>query len=653
MTAPILAPHGAWRSPITSALITESSVGLGQVVLAGAGVCWGEARPKESGRTTVVHRTADGTITDVIPAPFNARTRVHEYGGGAFAVVGDMLFFANFADQRLHRMSLSARDAPQPLTPACDSALRYADFAADPSRRRLLCVREDHRDAAHGVVNAIAAVAMDGDDAGGRVLVAGNDFYAAPRLDPTGTRLAWLTWNHPDMPWDGCELWVADVTPAGDLASVRRVAGGRDEALFQPAWSPAGVLHVVSDRSGWWNLFRVDEARGELVPLAPRAAEFGVPQWIFGSATYGFASAARIVCAYREAGHWKLATIDGIAEAAPRLAPLPTPYSEIAEVRVDANRVVFVGGAPDLPRAVVQLDLARGAAAVLRQSRTVEIPDGYFSIPQPIEFSTTGGLTAHGFYYAPVNRDFAGPAGTLPPLFVQSHGGPTGTADSTLNLGVQYWTSRGFAVLDVDYGGSAGYGRAYRRRLDGQWGVVDVDDCVNGARALVDRGLVDGARLVIRGWSASGYTTLAALTFRDVFRAGESHFGVSDVEALALKTHKFESRYLDRLIGPYPARRDLYIARSPIHFTDRLACPLILFQGLEDKAVPPAQASLMFDAVKAKGIPVAYVPFEGEQHGFRRAENIRRAIDGALYFYSRVLGFALPDAAEPVAIANL
>lgn len=638
MPEPIIAPYGAWKSPITPDLIVAGTVGLNAIRVDGDDVYWIESRPTEAGRNVIVRRTPDGRTADLTPMPFNARTRVHEYGGGEYLVHDGVVYFANFADQRLYRQEAGA--APQPITP--EGALRYADAVMDARRGRLICVREDHTAADREAINALVAVACDGDPAGGHVLVSGNDFYASPRLSPDGRRLAWLTWNHPNMPWDGCELWVADVQADGSLAGARLVAGGPAESIFQPEWSPTGELHFVSDRTGWWNLYRWRDGRVE--PLCEMAAEFGLPQWVFGMSTYAFVAPDRIACAYTQNGIWRLALLDTTTKT---LTPLDLPYTEIGGVRGAPGAAFFTAASPTEATAVVRLDVASGTITVLRRSSAVTVDAGYLSVPQPIEFPTEGGLTAHALYYPPANRDYRAPAGERPPLLVLSHGGPTGATSSALRLGIQFWTSRGFAVVDVNYGGSTGYGRAYRERLNGQWGIVDVDDCVNAARYLAGRGLADENRLAIRGGSAGGYTTLAALTFRKVFKAGASHFGVSDLEALATDTHKFESRYLDRLVGPYPERRDLYIARSPIHFTDRLATPLILFQGLEDRVVPPSQAEKMFAAVKAKGLPVAYVPFEGEQHGFRKAENIKRTLEAELYFYSRVFGFPLADAMEP------
>jgi len=644
MTEPRVAPYGSWKSPITSDLIVAGTVRLGRVTLDDNDVYWLEGRPTERGRSVLVRQRADGTREDVTPAPFNVRTRVHEYGGGEYLVDGGEVFFVNFADQRVY----TVRDGqePQPITP--ELPLRYADFVLDRTRARLVCVREDHVLAGHEAVNTIVGLNLQGDAAGGRVLVTGNDFYASPRLSPDGARLAWLTWRHPNMPWDGCELWVGELDAAGDVRDAKLVAGGLTESVFQPAWSPDGVLYFVSDRTGWWNLYRWQN--GQIEPLAPLEAEFGQPQWVFGMSTYAFESADRIICTYTQAGITHLAALDTRTK---QLTLVGTPYTDIDLPTAAPGRVAFLGASPTAATTIVLMDLGTGDTRVLRRTSNVQVDEGYLSIPQTIEFSTEDGLSAFGIYYAPCNRDYVAPAGELPPLLVLSHGGPTGSTSSAFNLAIQFWTSRGIAVLDVDYGGSTGYGRAYRARLNDRWGIVDVDDCANGARYLVAQGLVDGDRLAIRGGSAGGYTTLAALTFRRVFKAGASYFGVGDLEALARDTHKFESRYLDNLVGPYPARRDIYIARSPVNFTDQLACPVIFFQGLDDEVVPPNQAEAMFAAMRAKGLPTAYLPFEGEGHGFRRAENIKRSLDAELYFYSRIFGFELAEPVEPVQIENL
>lgn len=638
-----VAPYGSWKSPITSDLIVKGSIGVGMIALDGADVYWIEMRPSEAGRYAIVRRTPEGQITDVTPQPFNARTRVHEYGGGDFVAADGTVYFSNFDDQRLYKQTLNSQ--PVPLTPAVE--MRYADPIVDKRRGRIICVREDHT-GGNEAVNVLASINVeDGSDA--LVLVSGHDFYSSPRLSPDGKRLAWLAWNHPNMPWDGTELWIGELAEDGSLGRTERVAGNVEESIFQPEWSPDGTLYFVSDRSGWWNLYRRNED-GSVESLHEMQAEFGMPQWVFGMSMYAFESAERIICAYIEKGSWRLASLE---TRTGKFETVETPYTDITYLRASAGRAVFRGGSPTSPASIVQLDLQTGQMEVLRRSNGLQIDPGYFSTAQPVEFPTENGQTAHAFFYPPRNGDFVAPEGELPPLLVKSHGGPTSAATTTLALGIQYWTSRGIGVLDVNYGGSTGYGREYRERLKDTWGIVDVDDCANGARYLVERGEVDGNRLMITGGSAGGYTTLCALTFRDRFKAGASHYGVSDCEALAKETHKFESRYLDGLIGPYPERADLYRERSAIHHVDRLSCPIIFFQGLEDKVVLPNQAEMMVEALRAKGLPVAYVPFAGEQHGFRRAENIKRALDGEIYFYSRIFGFELADEVEPVAIENL
>ncbi|MCC6473885.1 MAG: S9 family peptidase [Burkholderiales bacterium] len=645
---PRTSPYGSWRSPISAEQIAAGSVGLSQPAIDAGDIYWVESRPAEGGRNVIVRREPGGRIEDMTPPPFNARSRVHEYGGGACTVHEGTIWFCNFSDQRLFVQR--GGEVPRPLTPA--GPRRYADLAFDARRKRLVCVLEDHaacgdEAAAPGSEPVNSLVAIDAASGELRTLAAGADFYASPRVSPDGGTLAWLAWNHPNMPWDGTELWTGRLLPEGGLAQVRRVAGGAHESIFQPAWSPEGELFFVSDRSGWWNLYR---ACGGIRPLVERALDFGRPQWVFGMSTYAPLARGRIACTFCEGGRWRLAQIDVDSG---RFEPIETAYTEIADVRGAGERIVFVGASPSIPAAVVRGDLAGRRFEPLRAASTLAIDEACLSTPRSVEFPTAGGLTAHAHFYRPWNRDFAAPPGEAPPLLVKSHGGPTSAASTAFNAAIQYWASRGVAVLDVNYGGSSGYGRAYRKRLDGRWGVVDVDDCVNAALYLAARGEADSARLAISGGSAGGYTTLCALTFRDAFRAGASHYGICDLEALVRDTHKFESRYLERLVGPYPDRRDLYRSRSPIHHTGRLACPLILFQGLEDKIVPPNQAEMMAAALRARGLPVAYLPFPGEQHGFRRAHNIRRALEAELYFYSRIFRFELAEPVEPVVIENL
>lgn len=634
------APYGSWKSPITSDLIVAQSISLPEVRLDGDAVYWLEGRPQEQGRSVIVRGGADGAATDLTPAPFNVRTRVHEYGGGAWTVVDGTIYFSNFADGRLYRQSPGA-SAPEPLTPAPPARerdWRFADGVIDLGRQRWIGVREDHTG---GGMPANTIVAVDLRNAGaepGRTVVDGHDFFSSPRLSPDGTRLLWLAWDHPNMPWNGTTLHVCTLGPDGALlAAPQAIAGGATESIFQPEWSPdGGGIVFASDRSGWWNLYRLDVATGAVAPIAPRAAEFGQPQWVFGLSTYAFAGRGRIVAAYCETGLWHLAEIDAATGALKRL---DIPFTEIGSVRAHGDHVVFRGAAPTLPNCIVSLDLASGGWSILKRSTdliddaTLRLRD-YLAGVETLEFPTSGGDTAYALFYPPHNPDYAGPADARPPVLVKCHGGPTSAASSALSLGTQYWTSRGIAVLDVNYRGSTGFGRAYRDKLRGQWGVVDVDDCVNGVEFLARRDAVDPRRAVISGGSAGGYTTLAALVFRDFFQGGGSYYGVSDVAALARDTHKFESRYLDWLIGPYPQEEVLYRARSPLFHAERLAKPVIFFQGDEDRIVPPDQTEAMVAALRRRGTPVGYFLFTGEQHGFRKGGNIQRCLDAELAFYA-------------------
>jgi dipeptidyl aminopeptidase/acylaminoacyl peptidase len=638
------APYGSWRSPVTADAIVAGIIGLGQIELDGDDIYWVEQRPSEKGRNVVVRRSPDGGIADVTPPEFNARTRVHEYGGGAYLVREGTVWFANFADQRLYRQDVGR--PPVSITPAQD--IRHADLVLDERRRRLIAVREDHSTGSTSAVNSIVSLNPDSPDTS-KTLVEENDFYAAPRISPSGSHLCWLTWNHPNMPWDGSELWVAELTDEGGVRAPRKVAGGEQESIFQPNWSPDGVLYFVSDRTGWWNLYRWRGERVETVVELP--AELGTTQWLFALSTYAFESERRIVCQVRLAGLARLAMVD---PEQGRLQNLDTPYTAFSPyIRARAGKAFTIAGSPTQPPALIAVDLKTGQSEVLRRSGELTVDPTYLSVPDAIEFPTEGAVTAHAFFYPPVNPAYTAPAGELPPLIVYVHGGPTGSVSNALDLGDQFWTTRGFAYLVVNYGGSAGFGRDYRRRLNGKWGLVDVDDCVNAARYLVERGRVDGNRVAITGGSAGGYTVLRALTTTDFFKAGASHFGISDLEVFHTDTHKFESMYDQGLIGRWPEERHVYRERSAIHAVDKITAPVILFQGLEDKIVPPNQAELIVDALRKKGLPVAYIPFEGEQHGFRIAKNIKRSLEAELYFYSRVFGFELPDQIEPVPIDNL
>ncbi len=643
-----VAPYGSWKSPISSDLIVSSSIRLGAIAIDAGNVYWNEGRPTEGGRNVIMRYNADGNYSEMTPASLNVRSQVHEYGGGEYMVQDGRIYFSNFSDRCIYRKV--GGGWPKPLT--SESAYRYADFIWHQMYGKLICVREDHTGEGEPINTLVAVNTSNGEDI--QVLVTGADFYASPRLNATGDKLAWISWQHPNMPWDGTELWVADIVESEVgvliIQNPQLIAGGENESIFQPEWSPDGKLYFVSDRTGWWNLYS-DSLEGTIQPLCPMEAEFGLPQWVFGMSTYDFTGDGKIFCSYTQHGKSHLAILDP-ANLDLGLQEITTPFTSVSGLRCEGDRAVFHGSSATESTAIVLLDLQTGTWQKIRIASDLQLDPDYISAAQPIEFPTENGKTAHGFFYPPKNRDFQGEVNEKPPLLVKSHGGPTASTSGSLSLGVQYWTSRGFAVLDVNYGGSTGYGREYRDRLKGNWGIVDVDDCANGAKFLAEKGLVDGDRLAISGGSAGGYTTLCALTFRDDFKAGASHYGICDLEALATDTHKFESRYLDSLIGKYPEQKELYIQRSPIHFTEKLSCAIAFFQGLEDKVVLPNQAEMMVTALREKGLPVAYVPFEGEQHGFRKAENIKRALDGEFYFYSQIFGFKPADEIEAILIDN-
>jgi dipeptidyl aminopeptidase/acylaminoacyl peptidase len=642
-------PYGAWPSPITPDMLTGQTTGLGVPGSDGDTRYWLESRASEGGRTRLIRELPDGTREPITPSDCNVRSGVHEYGGGVwnardgFVVVCD---YTHYQVCRADNGNLS------PITPP-DSGFRYADMLVDPDHNRVIAVREDHRFEDAEPVNTIVVLDLDGpNEDGGVVIVSGSDFVSSPTLSADGSQLAFLSWDHPLMPWDGSELWKADISPDNTLTNLRHVAGTAKESIFQPRWDPSGDLVFVSDRSGWWNLYRARPGTDRIMPLCPMEAEFGLPQWVFGMSTWDFAPNGDIVCAWTQNGTWSVGRVPAGGGDA---VPFDVPFDVIGGVQVqrETNQAIMLAASSTLPVQLIAIDLADGSWRALRRSMDVDLPEGSISVAEAISWPTPDDATAHGFYYPPTSPFVTAPEGERPPLIVKSHGGPTSATDASLDLRIQFWTSRGFAVLDVNYGGSTGFGRAYRERLNGRWGIVDVDDCISGAEHLGAIGKVDRDRLVIKGGSAGGYTTLAALTFHNVFRSGVSSYGIGDLETMAADTHKFESRYLDNLVGPYPKDKATYEERSPIHHTDLLNCAMLLFQGLDDKVVPPDQSEQMADAVRAKGLPVALMMFEGEGHGFRREETIHRTLEAELSFHSQILDFPHPQDIPRLTIENL
>ncbi|MGD1918378.1 MAG: S9 family peptidase [Pleurocapsa sp.] len=633
-------------------MIVSKTIGIGGITINAGRIYWLERRPQEQGRSLIVGYFGDkpnginlmGSIKNVTPAPLSVRSKIHEYGGGAYTVSQNIVYFSNYGDGRIYQQILERQ--PQPLTNKLQQ--RYGDIVVDHSRNRLICVCEDHGKKDSEAKNSLITVNLTTGKI--KTLVEGDDFYSSPRLSPDGKQLAWLSWNHPYMPWDSSYLWLADFDERGNVGKPDLIAGGESESICEPKWHSDNKLYFSSDRTNWWNLYRRNQD-GSIEILHQMAAEFAYPHWVFGLSTYGFIGGDRLVCTYSSNGSWHLGQIDLKTK---QFEEIKTRYTNISDLQAsESGFVVFVGGTPTETTAIIKLDLENRKEQILKRAGDLTIDPDYLALPEASAFPTANNLTAHAWYYPPTNKDYTATPGDLPPLIVNSHGGPTAAASVDLNLRIQYWTSRGFAYLDVNYGGSIGYGRQYRQSLDGKWGIVDVEDCINGAKYLVKRNLVDGDRLVITGSSAGGYTTLAALTFRDTFKAGASYYGVSDLEILIEDTHKFESRYLDRLIGKYPEEKAVYQERSPIYQTKKLNCPVIFFQGLKDRVVPPNQAEMMFNAIKNKGLPVAYVVFEQEAHGFRISENIKKALDSEFYFYSRIFGFEPAEAIEPVEIINL
>ncbi len=647
MSAPEQLPYGTWPSPITARRAAQACVRLAETRAFGESTTWIERRPNEDGRYVLVRVDAGADPRDVTPSGFSARTRVHEYGGGSYTVFDDAVFFTNDRDQRLYRHREGEEPIPISPEPPVERGLRYADLDVSPDGERLACVRERH-DASGEVTNDLVVMRTDGTDPS--TLASGRDFYASPRWSAEGSRLAYLGWDFPQMPWDGTELRVAEVGPDGTAVSERHVAGGPEESVFQPSWSPDGLVHFVSDRTNWWNLYREDAA-GEVTNLTPTEAEFGVPMWVFGYATYAFLSDGRIAVAYRRQGLHHLALLDpGTAE----MLDLDLPFTCFDPyLSASGQRLAFIAGGAATPMQVVSLDFATRAVEVLCESERIEFDAGYVAEPEPIAFAASDGRTAYAYHYPPTNPRAIGPDGEFPPLVVYVHGGPTSEVSPEYDLEVQYFTSRGFAYVAVNYGGSTGYGRAFRESLYRRWGEVDVDDAIAATRALVERGLADGERLLVTGGSAGGWTVLCALAFRDAFAAGTSYFGVSDLEPFARITHKFESRYVDLLVGPLPEAAEAWEARSPARHADGIHRPLLILQGDEDEVVPPSQAEVIVEALERRGLPYAYLLFEGEQHGFRKAENITRSLEAELTFYGRVLGFEPHDDLPHLDVRNL
>jgi dipeptidyl aminopeptidase/acylaminoacyl peptidase len=668
MTGKQSSPYGSWRSPISAEIVAASPMNwLGHLCTEGDQLFVLRAFPQQGGRGGVARVHFDGDrieYEDITPTAYSVRSRVYEYGGQGFAVKDGVIYFSNFPDDRLYRQRPG--EEPKPITSG--GAMRYGDLTIDPVRNRLICVREDRRPMTTAPagenaepVHTIAAVNLNPDSTivpsdreyYGTVLWEGADFVAFPTISPDGRQLAWVAWNHPNMPFFSSALWLADLADDGTLINPRQIVPECEESITDPRFSPDGILYFCSDRSNWWNLYRWIQngtTEGMIESVCPIAAEFGNPYWNVGLTVYRFLSPTRILAPYNDCGTWHIGVIDTETH---QMDKVPTPYTFIVRLATAGNVGYMIAGSPRLPRQLIRLDLTSGELRVLDSSVHYDIPPEDISPGQHIGFPTEHGLMAYGFYHPPVNRDFQAPANELPPLIVECHGGPTGSTKNALDMQVQYWTSRGFAVLCLNYGGSAGYGREYRNRLRNNWGVVDVNDAVNGARYLVEQGLVDPNRTIVRGGSAGGYLTFAALAFRNYFKAGSALFGISDLEVWHLETHKYESHYAETLVGPYPAMRDLYHERSPYRKANQINAPMIITQGSDDKVVPPNQSRFVADSLRTRGVPVVYLEFEGEAHGFRKFETVLTVLRSELTFFGRIFGFTPAHHLPALKIDNL
>ncbi|MFL0811491.1 MAG: prolyl oligopeptidase family serine peptidase [Agarilytica sp.] len=636
------APYGTWPSSISTDMVANGSPKRFDTWIDQNNpncLYWCESIAEEKGRTAIMmHDVKEHQC--VLPRPLNVKSKVHEYGGSAYTVFNNNVFFVLADDQRVYQAQLAqANFEPRALTP--DDGRRYADLVYDEQNNQLIAVCEEHTK--ETVKNYLVAIDINTDKHSVTTLAQGHDFYSSPRISPDGLHILWLTWNHPNMPWDHTDLWLADIQKSA-VENVRSINDRSiGQSICQPNWSPEGDIVYVSDLNNWWNLYQIkkdaltytDRTHAVAKPILEEEAEFCTPPWVFGMANYGFLNPHTIFASYSENGSWKLCLIDLSNKNS--LTHITTDLSVIHSVHCWQGQAIFVGASANKANAVYLYSSNSNEITRLSELES-PVPQEEYALPKPIQFPTTNNDTAYALFYSPHNANYENNR-ERPPLIVICHGGPTAATETSLNFKIQYWTNRGFAVADVNYRGSTGYGREYRHKLNRQWGLVDVDDVCAVVDYLDDQKLVDKNRCVIKGSSAGGYTVLAALAFRDTFCAGVDIYGIGDLETLATDTHKFEARYLDKLVGNYPEEKALYRARSPIHAVDKISCPLLIFQGLEDKVVPPQQADNVYEAVKKKGMPVAYVRYPDEAHGFRRAETISHMLDSELQFYANIFGF--------------
>ena len=630
---------GSWTSPITAKTLVEGVVRYAEIEVDGDELYWLEARPEEKGRQVFVR---DSDNQDLYSAPFSARTTVHEYGGKCGAILNGVLYFSNYTDQHLYKVKIG--EEPTLVTDL--ENMRFADMSIHPSGKWLYAVGEDHTNFPN-IENLLVRVDLESGEVAR--IATGHDFYSSPRISPDGSRLCFYLWDHPNMPWDGTELWVATLDDMGCISELNKIAGGKEESVIEPSWSPDGVLYYASDRTNYWNLY--DETGSLLLEMD---GEFASPPWVFGSMNHAFLTidgSPYIAATITEKGEDFLVLINRKTKDLKRIF---LEFNFLSDIHSYKDGLIFFASSPFLPQRMVYFDPKTESCTLLRATKEYDISHEYISAPISIAFPTANNKEAYAFYYPPTNPNYGKEtSGEKPPLIVACHGGPTAHVSPRFALSIQYWTSRGFALCDVNYGGSTGYGREYRNRLRGSWGVVDVEDCCNAAKYLIEKGLVDPHRLAIRGGSAGGFTTLACLAFTNVFQAGTDLFGVSDLIGLTECTHKFESRYNDTLVGPYPEDKEKYIRYSPAHSVSQISAPVLILQGDEDKIVPPSQSEVVYNALLKNCIPTAYIVYKGEQHGFRKAENIIHSLESELYFYCKIFGLPEPVGIPSIKIENL
>ena len=655
--------YGSWKSSLTAEKLADKGVRYGHMLIDKNDLYWLESRAKEKGRGVLVKFNPSTESQDVLPINVSVRTKVHEYGSGDFIVDNVVVYFSDANDQCVYKFENNNLIRLTDIGVGIE--YRYADYELSVDRKHLVCVRETHDKLK--VINELVAIELvnNSSKASVKVLQSGFDFYSYPRMSKQGNRLCWTCWNQPDMPWDASELWVADFNKDGTTSAEHKIAGGisassnvlieskleseEKSSVSQPSWSEDGVLHYISDISGWTNIYSCRD--GILNALTPIDREFGIPQWVFASSTYTITPDNQVYAVYIQQGQQQLCHIDADTG---HIEPIPLPFKSFGEHLLFSNeRLFFRAAGPAVSEAIYSYDINSESYSRISQLSVFPLSVEELSIAKTIEFESENGRNCHAFYYSPNNSGFTAPEKSLPPLIVMSHGGPTAMTDNSLDASIQFWTHRGFAVVDVNYGGSTGYGKKYRNQLLGNWGVVDVEDCIAAANYLVSEKLADPKSLLIRGGSAGGYTTLCALTFHNVFAAGMSRYGVADLESLASDSHKFEARYLDTVVGPYPEDKELYIQRSPIHSTEKLSCPILLLQGEDDKVVPPNQAEMMVKALEERKIPYAYQLYKGEGHGFRQASTIVNALNAELYFYRVILGLEDTENLPKIAVHNL